>query len=162
MKQYLSEDVLKELEEEEKRERESSINGTAPTSLSNIHGRNLRLIERKAVQIQYLLACLSTLGGAHHLCNKPKEALQLALRQEYLGYVLGSTQVVIRAQVFQAVNYAILGDVKKSRAYFKAIERRARDEGWSNMVGFVQASRNWVTGELLAIKGQGDAERMIK
>ena len=59
-------------------------------------GRRLFLLERNAMHSQYLLACLSTLGGAHHLCNKPIQALQLAINQEAVGKRLGSTAIVIR------------------------------------------------------------------
>lgn len=121
--------------------------------LSDPHSRNLRMLERRASQIQYLLACLSTLGGAHHLCHKPREALQLAIRQEFVGRVLGSTQVVVRAQVFQAVNYALLGDVRLSRHFFRHILKiaRAADEssnGGFALHSFVKASLRWVSMEL--------------
>jgi hypothetical protein len=56
------------------------------------------------VDIQYNLACLSTLGGAYHLCNHPETALVIAIRQEMYAKKLGSTSVALRAKVFQAVN----------------------------------------------------------
>ena len=65
-------------------------------------------IQRVACEIQYRLAYLSTLGGtlrvknlntcllgffigAYHLCNHPKVALDIAIKQEFVGRVLGST-----------------------------------------------------------------------
>ena len=106
-------------------------------------------MERKAGQIQYVLACLSTLGGAHHLCNKPNEALKLAIQQEYIGYILGSTQIILRAQVFQAVNYAILGYSNYSKKCFKRIIKKAKEsEDWCDMISFAKASQNWLKGEL--------------
>lgn len=142
MKEYLTAGDVLEVEEEERREElVVSIGG-------DIHSRNLRLLERRAQTIQYMLACLSTLGGAHHLCNKPEAALQLAVQQEYVGRRLGSTQVVIRAQVFQAVNHALLGDRAKSRAQFRMLEARAKKADFSNMLGFVRACRHWVKHEV--------------
>ena len=127
--------------------------------VSDVHSRNLRMLERRALQIQYLLACLSTLGGAHHLCNKPKEAMQLALRQEYLGFVLGSTQVIVRARVFQAVNLALLGQVELSRRCFRRILTLAKaEEQWNaGLVPFVKASARWVVMEL-AERAKGEEE----
>ena len=150
--EYLSTEDLKKLREEE--EEENATDGVV--CLSTIHSRNLRMIERKAGHIQYLLACLSTLGGAHHLCNKPLEALQLALQQESVGRRLGSTQVVLRAQVFQAVNLCLLGKAEQGLFMFKCLENRAKKESWSNMLGFVRASKKWVKYEMRMITDQGE------
>jgi len=115
-------------------------------------GDRLRSLERNAMHIQYLLACLSTLGGANHLCNRPIEALALARRQELVGRRLGSTSVIIRAQVFQAINQALLGNVQVSRQMFKSCLQSARKEEWLNLEVFVLASKNWLERELLEQK----------
>jgi len=117
--------------------------------VSDLHSRNMRLLERKASHIQYLLACLSTLGGANHLCNKPAAAMQLAIRQEYLGRVLGSTQIVIRAQVFQAVNWALLGSMSVSLRCFRMLLKKAKanEDAIPGLVSFVRASLNWLKME---------------
>ena len=149
MREYLTVRDVQEVDEEERRDE------LVVSLVSDMHSRNLRLLERKAQTIQYMLACLSTLGGAHHLCNKPEAALQLALQQEYVGRRLGSTQVVIRAQVFQAVNHALLGNLAKSRAQFKLLEAAAREADFSNMLGFVRACRQWVRHEVGHAKSRG-------
>ena len=135
-------------EEEERGKVEEGMVRWQVSGVAALHGRNMRMLERRAGHIQYLLAVLSTLGGAHHLCNKPKQALQLALRQEALGHILGSTQVVLRARVFQAVNHALLGHPKRSARCFYLIRKAAEAEGWSGCLQFALASENWLAGEL--------------
>ena len=152
-REYVSGASLDDVDEEEdeaRRQRQLRMVNDEQLVVSDVHSRNLRLLERKAHQIQYLLACLSTLGGAHHLCNKPQQALQLAIRQEYLGYTLGSTQVIVRARVFQAVNHALLGRVAYSRRYFQRIlESAEAEERWnSGLAAFVRASMMWLEMEL--------------
>ena len=176
-KDYISDKEMRVLEEEEAAQAEDDV---GKMCLSTLHGRNLRLLERKAQHMQYLLACLSTMGGAYHLVGNSKVhlypphdsptptpspffapllflplcqvAFLLAKQQEYVGRKLGSTQVVIRAQVFQAVNYGILGDAKKSKELFKLLETRAKSDEWSNMLDFVRACKRWVKHEMLALK----------
>jgi hypothetical protein len=141
-------DSMDEKEVDEKCKVEEGIVRWQVSGVAALHGRNMRMLERRASHIQYLLAVLSTLGGANHLCNKPKQALQLALRQEALGHILGSTQVVLRARVFQAVNHALLGYPKKSARCFSLIRKAAEAEGWSGCLQFCLASENWLAGEL--------------
>lgn len=46
-------------------------------------------LRRQGAALQYELAVLTTLGGAYHLCNHPREALMLSHRLEILGNKLG-------------------------------------------------------------------------
>ena len=39
--------------------------------MNNGFGGRLARLQRDAMTLQYHIAVLSTLGGAHHLCNKP-------------------------------------------------------------------------------------------
>ena len=111
-------------------------------------GRRLNRLCWEAGQIQYNLACLSTLGGAYHLCNHPETALVIAIRQEMFARKLGSTSVVLRSKVFQAVNLGLLGRGKECIAMFQHCNEEASREGWTEMSGFVEASRKWLEVEL--------------
>lgn len=106
---------------------------------------HLRKLEKEAIIIQYQLAYLSTLGGAYHLINKPLVALQIAKRQEYVGRRLGSTNLLIRAKVFQAVNLRILGDAAGSDFVFQQCKQLLVTNPWlEDVVKFVEASERWV------------------
>jgi hypothetical protein len=112
----------------------------------------LRRLERDAKYMQYLLACLSTLGGANHLCNKPHIALILARQQEFLGYRLGSLELIIRARVFQAVNYAWLGNQSLAFAMLKQCKALAIRDGRESCLHFVVTMKWWLKQELPEIK----------
>lgn len=90
--------------------------GAAGFRFNLMFGDRLQALERRAMQHQYQLACLSTLGGAYHLCRRPQQAYVLAVRQEAVGRSLGSSVVVLRARVFQAVNHYALGRREQGRA----------------------------------------------
>lgn len=122
---------------------------TVPNSfvLNLEFSKRIRALERKGMQIQYQLACLSTLGGAYHLCNHPETAFVIACRQELVGRLLGSLSVVIRAKVFQAVNLALLDRPRASKELFKACKRVAAENSWTGMAAFVEASRVWLAGQ---------------
>lgn len=108
----------------------------------------LKTLERKGTAIQYQLACLSTLGGAYHLSNRPETAFMIAYRQETVGRLLGSLNVVIRAKVFQAVNLSLLGQPKMSRSMFKVCKKLASENSWTGMMAFVEASELWLNTQL--------------
>lgn len=123
-------------------------NGTIYVPMNRSFGRRLNRLCWEAVEIQYNLACLSTLGGAYHLCNHPETALVIAFRQEMFARKLGSTSVILRAKVFQAVNFGLLGRRKECAATFRYCTKEASKEGWTEMSGFVEASRKWLEVEL--------------
>jgi Domain of unknown function (DUF4807) len=116
--------------------------------MNKSYARRLNKLVWEAVEIQYHLACLSTLGGAYHLCNHPETALVIAIRQEMIAKKLGSTSVMLRAKVFQAVNLGLLGKTKESSAMFRYCIDQASKEGWTEMSGFVEASRKWLEVDL--------------
>jgi hypothetical protein len=125
-------------------------------------GRILRL-RREAMEMQYQLACLSTLGGAYHLCNKPETALALAIRQETLGRRLGSSSIVLRSKVFQAVNLSLLGHSKESRLLFKKCHSVVKREGWADLERFVLASKHWLKMELARrLREEGIPDRVVE
>jgi len=116
-------------------------------------GRLQRLL-RDAKHAQYLLACLSTLGGANHLCNKPRQALALAKQQEAIGTRLGSTDIVLRARAFQAVNYALLGAEPLAHALFADTVKHARCAQRESTQTFVQGLWDWLNKDLNAMQAQ--------
>ena len=109
--------------------------------------KKIRSLEMRGMVIQYQLACLSTLGGAYHLTNRPETAFIIAHKQEMVGRLLGSLSIVIRAKVFQAVNLSLLGYPKISRKVFAACKRAAKNNSWTGMLAFVEASEVWLAGQ---------------
>lgn len=112
--------------------------------------KKLRLLEAKGMAIQYQLACLSTLGGAYHLTNRPDTAFMIAYRQELVGRMLGSMSVIIRAKVFQAVNLYLLGHRRKSDQLFKLCKKLATENSWVGMLPFVTACELWLRNQHIA------------
>jgi hypothetical protein len=110
------------------------------------NGKMIR-VQHEALYIQYLMACLSTLGGAYHLCNRPFVAFQIACKQERIARYLGSSSQLIRARTYQAVNLALLGKQKLSRISFAECKSYARIVGNEDMYNFVIASELWLANE---------------
>eukprot|EP01031_Cornospumella_fuschlensis_P034111 gene34111-41285_t len=113
-------------------------------------GRRIKHLENMARYYQYQLAYISTLGGAYHLCNKPRVALQIAKRQEVVGRSIGSSAVVIRAMLFQAVNLRMLEKCRKSEKLMKQCKQMVNDVMSRNpdlgneMLLFVQSNEEWL------------------
>jgi hypothetical protein len=103
----------------------------------------LLYLEKQAIEIQYQLAYLSTLGGAYHLCNNPRKALTIAYEQEKVGHKLGSTAIIIRSKVFQAVNLGLLGEQNTCVRIFQNCKSMAVNCNWTDMLSFVTASEQW-------------------
>jgi len=104
----------------------------------------LKCLEYKALYAQYQLACLSTLGGAYHLINSPKAALSTALQQERVAAVLGSSALLVRARVFQATNYHLLGLPKRARRAFIECKLLVQQYGMrEDSSAFIFASEEW-------------------
>ena len=122
--------------------------------LETSFGRKLMRLQRDAMILQYNIAVLSTLGGAHHLCNKPEGALVLACQQELVARQLGSSTLLLRSKVFQAVNLGLLEKKRQANLMFRHCEMMVQKEGWTNMSNFVDASKNWLKVELRLIKQQ--------
>lgn len=104
-------------------------------------GRLFRLLRASACA-QYQLACISTLGGAYHLTNRPREALYLAKRQEFVGRSIGAQNVVVRAKVYQAINLALLGRKRLSDDMFAECRRLC--DGAVDLLSFCDAAENWL------------------
>ena len=106
----------------------------------------LRLLRLKfnAAQYQYNLACLNTLGGAYHLCNKPDTALMIARRQESLARNLGSSTLLLRAKGFQATSVALLGKPKEAIIYLNKLLSKANKQGLTEIANFIEATIIWL------------------
>jgi hypothetical protein len=109
-------------------------------------GRLYRL-QLEAIKNQYLFACFSTLGGAYHLCNHPKQALILAKKQETIGHRMGSTSLVIKSKVHQAVNFGLMGNDKKANRMFQHCKHLASSSGFDELMSFILASELWLRNE---------------
>ena len=123
--------------------RDLSETGGAVMGIDRSWNGRLVTLQQRAMHLQYLFACLSTLGGAYHLCNHPRTALQIARKQGSLALVLGSSSQLLRAKVYQAVNLYLLGFPNKSRKLFQTSIQEARHIGNEDMVRFAEASWAW-------------------
>lgn len=117
-------------------------------SMDKSFARRLIRLQREAMFIQYNIAVLSTLGGANHLCNKPEMALVLACRQEMVARRLGSSSLLVRSKVFQAINLGLLGKKRHASAMFQQCKELAQHEEWAGMSNFVTTCKNWLKVEL--------------
>lgn len=113
-------------------------------------GRYLQKLQREAMRTQYELACLSTLGGAYHLCKRPKEALVLSQRLEQVGHRMASMPILIRAKVFQAANWFALQNIRRSNTCWKEANsmlvalREKNGAVSADMESFVKAFEAWL------------------
>lgn len=107
------------------------------------NGRLIRL-GNEAAHMQYLIAYLSTLGGAYHLCNHPKTALGIARKLEAVALRIGSTVHLVRSRTYQAVNLYLLGRKNNARYFLTASKETARQSGNAQLISFVEASENWL------------------
>jgi hypothetical protein len=107
-------------------------------------GRLIRL-QNFALRIQYQLACLSTLGGAYHLCNHPALSLKLARQQELVGKHVCSNSIIIRSKIFKAINHGLLGNIRKSKKIFNSVKKLLKETDSNNDLSrLVVASENWL------------------
>lgn len=98
-------------------------------------------LQKKAINTQYQLACLSTMGGAYHICNYPKQALALAIQQELIGRSMGATNIIVRAKLYQYVNLAMLGLNNKAKKTLKVAKACAA--GNDSLVEFCDVMEKW-------------------
>ena len=95
----------------------------------------------------YLMATLSTLGGAYHLCNHPNIALNIANRTLYIGHVLGSTKIIIKAHTYRAINYAMLDQHEYSNHIINYCVELTKSNGaasWTDMYSFCRGTQVWI------------------
>lgn len=106
--------------------------------------RRLNTLVFMEKETQYQLAYLSTLGGAYHLTNDPDKALMIAHRQEQIGQRLGSSVIIIRSWVFQAVNFGMKGQINACKKMLAQCKAAATAHKWNNMMEFVNTSEMWL------------------
>ena len=68
----------------------------------------------------------------------------LAIQLEMVGKRLGSTSIVLRAKVFQAINLALLGRIAESKFIFKYCNLMVENNDWAGMTSFIKASQQWL------------------
>jgi hypothetical protein len=106
--------------------------------------RRLNTLLYREHEIKYQLAYLSTLGGAYHLCNDPSKAMMIAQKQQQIGQLLGSSVIIIRSKVFQAVNLGMQGKEKTCKKKLQNCKDVAEANMWTNMLEFVNTSESWL------------------
>jgi hypothetical protein len=115
--------------------------------------RRLVSLQQQAIFFQHQLAYLSTLGGAHHVCKKPKVAFMMALRCEAIGQYLRAPSIIVQARIHQAYNLVALGQNKMARKLLKCTRDVASGRpidanmlvlGWSQcgLIGAKDSSMN--------------------
>lgn len=124
------------------------MSASGPSMIDLRFAEKLRLLQALAYRQQYEFAVISTLGGAYHLCNKPKVALILAQKQEALGRKLGSTVIVVKSKLHQAANWRALNDGLKAEACInesRALARSCRSAAIAlEMDQFIESFENWI------------------
>ena len=99
-------------------------------------------IQKDALNKQYQLACLSTMGGAYHICNYPKEALVLAVQQENIGRRIGAVNIIVRAKTYQCLNLALLGQNKRAKRTLRAAKDIA--QGNKTLLSYCDTIEKWM------------------
>lgn len=119
------------------------------TSVDYAWARRLVSIHNHAIIVQYNIACLSTMGGAYHLCNHPKSALAVARRQEAIGHHIGSSSIILRSMLHQYVNLTQLKR-KLSRKMLQTAKTFAASQG-ADMEALCKATEDWVIANIHTI-----------
>ncbi len=106
----------------------------------------LMQLQKNALYFQYQLACLNTLGGAYHLCNKPKVALRIATSQLQLGHLIVSPFLVIRALLYQYVNLSLLNKYKEAKHIYCIAKQQAVENASNSlkMIELCEITKSWV------------------
>mmetsp|Transcript_6686 Transcript_6686/g.12883 ORF Transcript_6686/g.12883 Transcript_6686/m.12883 type:complete len:190 (-) Transcript_6686:1743-2312(-) len=99
-------------------------------------------------QTQYELACLSTMGGAYSICRYPKEALQIAKRQELIGIRMGSKQVQCHAKLYQYINLIFMGRKKAGLRMLEAAKEQANELESDSVRKHCDVTENWLKNEI--------------
>lgn len=94
------------------------------------------------------LACLSTMGGAYSICQYPKEALQIAKRQELIGIRMGSKQVQCHAKLYQYINLIFMGRKKAGLRMLKAAKEQAEELESDSVRKHCDVTENWLKNEI--------------
>ena len=136
--------------EDEVHEEENGVEGDK-WNLGLSFTRRLNKLRKEAKHLQYMFAVTSTLGGANHLCNRPVQALLMAKKQEEVGLRLHASSIVIRSRVFQAVNYALMEDLKTANSLFRSAYRKAKEHNDEGIINFTKAVHGWLAKELAAL-----------
>lgn len=104
----------------------------------------LNTMNKFTKEVSYQLACLSTLGGAYHLINDPNKAFMIAVKTEWIGRLIGSSELLVKANVYKAVNLGLKGGKRECKKLLKQCRRYASPYINSNMVEFIDRSESWL------------------
>ena len=126
---------IDELEQVEDAEPAYTSTALVNADSSNLHGkvaldwswiRRVLDIQRSEASAQYQLACLSTLGGGYFLCNKHEVALQISFGLFQLGRSMNNRAIIVRALIYLAINFKLLGFPNRSRIIFNEAYEMSR------------------------------------
>lgn len=93
---------------------------------------------------QYLLAYISTLGGAYHLCDQPVVAMKLANMMCFLGSLVGNDALIVKANIYRAVNFSDMGHTQVALLTVKRCKRISNRRNWSSLIGFCDAVEHYI------------------
>lgn len=94
------------------------------------------------------LACLSTMGGAYSICKYPKEALQIAQKQEQVGIRSGSKQIQCHAKLYQFINLVFLGKRKAGLKMLEDAQKQADELESDSLRKHCDITENWLNNQL--------------
>ncbi len=96
--------------------------------------RRVLSIQRSEASAQYQLACLSTVGGGYFLCKKHEIALKISFGLLQLGQSMNNRAIVVRALIYLAINYKLLGFPNRSRRIFNEAYKLSMDNEHLTMI----------------------------
>lgn len=123
----------------------------------------LSMLRAKDAAVTHFLAWLSTLGGAYHLCNRPKQAMAIAKMTLEVGHYIYNPRLVLKGYVYLALNYCMLGKSKVALDILDGclayIDRQrihggnsevvsASSDMWTSSREFTEANRVWVVNRI--------------
>lgn len=100
-------------------------------------------LQLKEMKHQYNIAYLSTLGGAYHLCNRPRIALAIAIKMEKVGYEMSSAEIIFKSKLYQAVNLVLLGYAKRSQKIINILKNYLKLHENERLQKLLDASIVW-------------------
>lgn len=97
---------------------------------------------RQHMYIQYIQACISTIGGACFALKRHKSAFAIARAQEQLARVTANTHSLLLAKIHQVYNLIGTGKRKAAIRGLQLIEQAARVENDETVSNMCQVARN--------------------
>ena len=97
---------------------------------------------RQNMYIQYIQACISTIGGACFALKRHKSAFAIARVQEQLAQVTANAHSLLLAKIHQVYNLIGTGKRKAAVRGLQLIEQAARAEKDEMVINMCEVARN--------------------